>query len=71
MSKTTTIEDVLADIEHLDIEDQKYIVELISKRLIDKKRKEISLRAKEAERNYKKGKFKKGRVEDLWEDLDG
>jgi len=71
MSKITTIENVLEDIEHLNIEDQKYIVELISKRLIDKKREEISRRAKEAEKNYKKGKFKRGNIEDLWEDLNG
>jgi len=71
MSKITTIENVLEDIEHLNIEDQKYIVELISKRLIDRKREEISRRAKEAEKNYKKGKFKMGNIEDLWEDLNG
>jgi len=71
MSKITTIENVLEDIEHLNIEDQKYIVELISKRLIDKKREEISRRAKESEKNYKKGKFKMGNIEDLWEDLNG
>ncbi len=71
MSKTITIEDVLENIEHLNIEDQKYIVELISKRLIDKKRGEISGRAKEAENNYKKGKSKRGNFEDLWEDLNG
>jgi hypothetical protein len=71
MSKTITIEDVLEDIEHLNTEDQKYIVELVSKRLIDKKRGEISKRAKEAEKNYKKGKSKRGKFEDIWEDLNG
>lgn len=71
MGKTITIEEVLEDIEHLNTEDQKYIIELISKRLIDKRRKEISKRAKEAENNYKKGKSKRGSLEDLGEDLNG
>jgi len=69
MSNTAGIKEVLDDIENLDIEDQAYILEVLSKRLIDLRRSEIAKRAKEAEKAYREGKAKSGTAADLWKDL--
>ncbi len=63
------INEVLESIEKLDIDDQAYISEVLSKRLIELRRSEIARRATEAEQAYKEGKTKKGSFNDLWKDL--
>ena len=68
-SGTVTINDVLEEVEHLDINDQEYVVDILSKRLIESRRAEISTRVKEAMGAYKEGKVKSGSLDDLWKDL--
>jgi hypothetical protein len=67
--KLNTINEVLVSIEKLDVDDQTYVSEVLSKRLIELRRSEIARRAKEAERAYKQRKTKKGSFKDLWKDL--
>jgi len=69
MENRTNIKEVLESIEDLDINEQAYILEVLSKRLVDLRRAEIARRAKEAEQAYKEGTAKIGAVEDLWNDL--
>jgi hypothetical protein len=64
-----TINKVLVSIEKLDVDDQTYLSEVLSKRLIELRRSEIARRAKEAERAYKQRKIKKGSFKNLWKDL--
>jgi hypothetical protein len=68
-SRLSNINEILKSIEKLDIGDQTYICEVLSKRLIEFRRLEIAKRAIEAEQAYKEGKTKKGSFEDLWKDL--
>ena len=67
--KTKNINNVLEGIKKLDIEEQEYISQILSKRVIELKRFAISKRAQEAESNYKEGKVKKGSFNDIWADL--
>ncbi len=67
--RLNSINKVFGSIEKLDIDDQTYVSEVLSKRLIELRRTEIAKRAKEAERVYKQGKTKKGSFKDLWKDL--
>lgn len=67
--KEGTVNGVLKIIEGMDIDNQVYISEVLSKRLIELRRSEIAKRAQEAEQAYKEGKVKRGTVEDLWKDL--
>ena len=67
--KLNTINKVLVSIEKLDVDDQTYVSEVLSKRLIELRRSEIARRVKEAERAYKQRKTKKGSFKDLWKDL--
>ncbi len=68
-SEIVTINDVLEEVEHLDMNDQEYVVDILSKRLIESRRAEISKRIKEATLAYKKGKVKSGSLDDMWKDL--
>ena len=64
-----SVKEVLESIECLDIDDQAYILEVLSKRLVDLRRSEIAKRSKEAEKAYRDGKVKSGTAGDLWKDL--
>ncbi len=68
-SKVITFDKVLDETEHLDIDDREYLLDILSKRLVEDKRKEISIRIKESEKAYKDGNVKRGNFKDLWKDL--
>jgi len=68
-SKLITFDKVLDETEQLNIEDREYLLDILSKRLIEEKRVVISRRVIEAEKAYKAGKAKKGKLDDLWKDL--
>lgn len=57
-SKMVTINEVLEETEHLDVDDREYLLNILSKRLVELKRAQISKRAKEAVGAYKKGTVK-------------
>ena len=67
--KLVGVNDVLETIERLDIDNQEYISEVLSKRLIESRRKKMAERAQEAEQVYMEGKVKRGNIKDLWKDL--
>jgi hypothetical protein len=67
---TTTLNRLIEDFNELPFEDREYAVELIRKQLIEAKRERIAGRAKEAMSNLKKGKVKRGSVEDFLKDLE-
>ncbi len=67
--KSGIVNDVLVKIENLNLEEKEYLSEILSRRLIELRRKAIAKRAKEAEEAYRKGKVKSGSFDDLWNDL--
>ncbi|MCZ7384804.1 MAG: hypothetical protein O8C63_08670 [Candidatus Methanoperedens sp.] len=68
-SKIVTINEVLEETEHLGIDDREYLLNILSKRLVELKRAKISKRAKEAVGEYKNWTVKSGNFNDLWKDL--
>jgi len=65
MKTSTQVNDILQAISDLAFEDQSFIAEILSKRMIELRRSQIASRAKEAEENYRLGKVQGGSVEDL------
>ncbi|XWK88635.1 MAG: hypothetical protein U7127_00805 [Phormidium sp.] len=65
MKTSTQVNDILQALSNLDVEDQFYIAEILSKRMIELRRNQIASRAKEAEENYKLGNVRAYTVEDL------
>jgi len=64
-----TINDALMYFDKLSDGDKEYFLEIAKKQLIELKRKQLVDRVAEAEKNYKTGDFKSGKVEDLLRDL--
>ena len=65
MKTSTQVNDILQAISELDFEEQSFIAEIITKRMIELRRNQIALRCSEAEENYKLGNVQTGTVEDL------
>lgn len=65
MKTSTQVNDILQAISDLAFEDQSFIAEILSKRMIELRRSQIASRAKEAEENYRLGNVQGGSVEDL------
>ena len=65
-----TLNRIIDDFNELSFEDKEYAIELIQKQLIEAKRERIVRRSKEVETNLRKGKVKRGTMEDLLNDLE-
>jgi len=65
-----TLNRIIDDFNELSFEDKEYSIELIQKQLIEAKRERIVRRSKEVETNLRKGKVKRGTMEDLLKDLE-
>ena len=68
--KGVTLNRIIDDFNELSFEDKEYAIELIQKQLIEAKRERIVRRSKEVETNLRKGKVKRGTMEDLLKDLE-
>lgn len=67
---TTTVTKVIEEFDRLSLQDEEYILEVMEKQLIEKKRENIFLMSKEAMSNLKKGLVKKGTLKHLYKDLE-
>lgn len=56
---------IVDKIKELDVESKEYLVNLITKLLIDERRKEIKRNAEESLEEYKAGKIKFGTLRDI------
>ena len=65
----SSLNNILETIGNQDIDNQVYISEILSMRLVELRRKEIAKRTQDAEQAYREGRVKKGNIEDLWKDL--
>lgn len=65
MKTSTQVNDILQAISNLDFEEQSYIAEILSKRMLELRRSQIASRSKEAEKNYRLGNVRTFSVEDL------
>ena len=64
-------QEIIDSIEVLSIEDQDYLFELIRKRRIENRRREILANSEEVMKSFKDGTAKRGSVGDLIADLLG
>lgn len=55
---------------HLKYEEKEVAFDLIKNQMAATERKRLVKRVKEADRNYKKGNYKKGTIADLYADLE-
>jgi hypothetical protein len=70
METTSIINEFLESLSKLPLDDQLMISEIIHKRVIEEKRKEIAVTVKESKEEYIANKTKKGTVEDFLNDLE-
>lgn len=68
-SGSATIHTILEEIDSLDIDDRVYLYDILTRRLIDARRKAIAERATEARDNYLSGQCRRGTVDELLDDL--
>lgn len=69
MAQTSTLDQVLESIEMLPIEDQEMLVELIHRRLVERRRDEISENITQAKKDYETGRVFRGSAEEVITEL--
>ncbi len=72
MSETQTyqFQDVLEAVETWPLKDQSLLIEIMQRRLAQKRRAELALEIKEARQDYQIGNVKRGSVADLMAELE-
>ena len=70
MQESIKVNDILQTVSALSLDEQRFIVETINKRIHELRRNQIAERAEEAEHNYRTGKVTSGTVDDLMRSLD-
>jgi len=64
-AQSISFQDLIDAVESLPLDDQSMLVELINKRIIEKRRGELVSEVEEAREAFRKGEVKRGTVEDL------
>jgi hypothetical protein len=67
--KVNTFDEALEMVDSMTIEEREQLLEILQKRLIDEKREELVKNIREAKQEYRKGKIKKGTVDDLMREI--
>lgn len=67
--QSLSFQDLIDAVESLPLDDQSMLVELINKRITEKRRAELVAEVGEAREAFRKGEVKHGTVEDLIKDL--
>ncbi len=68
-AQTLSFQDLIDAVEAMPLEDQSLFVELINKRIIEKRRAELVTEVQEARRAFESGNVKRGSFKDLMKDL--
>jgi hypothetical protein len=64
-----SFQDLIEAVEAMPLEDQSIFVELINKRIIEKRRAELVVEVEEARKAFESGNVKRGSIRDLMKDL--
>jgi hypothetical protein len=67
--QTLSFQDLIEAVEAMPLEDQSIFVELINKRIIEKRRAELVVEVEEARKAFESGNVKRGSIRDLIKDL--
>jgi hypothetical protein len=68
--QTLSFQDLLDAVEALSLDDQSMLVEIINKRIIEKRREELVADLEESLEDYRRGEVRRGAVDDLLKDLE-
>ena len=68
-AQTLSFQDLIEAVEAMPLEDQSLFVELINKRIIEKRRAELVAEVQDARRAFESGDVKRGSFKDLMKDL--
>jgi hypothetical protein len=69
LAQSLSFQDLIEAVEAMPLEDQSILVELINKRITEKRRAELIAEVQEARNAFKSGEAKSGTFEDLMKDL--
>lgn len=64
-----SFQDLVEAVESMPLDDQSMLIELINKRILEKRRADLIAEVKEARDAFKRGEVKRGTIEDLLKDL--
>ena len=67
---TNTIDSLIGKFDSLKQEEKEFAMDILKKIFAESRRKDIAKRAKNATRNLKAGKVKKGNTSELYNDLE-
>ncbi|MEI6103325.1 MAG: hypothetical protein WCP70_05210 [Methanothrix sp.] len=68
-AKSSGFQDLIEAVESLPLEDRSLLVEIVNKRIIEKRRAELVSEVMESRDAFRQGNLKRGTVEDLMKDL--
>ena len=68
--QTLSFQDLIEAVEAMPLEDQSIFVELINKRIIEKRRAELVAEVRAARNAFESGDVKRGSIRDLMKDLE-
>ncbi|MHC1682732.1 MAG: hypothetical protein AB6733_07260 [Clostridiaceae bacterium] len=68
--QSVSFQDLIDAVGSLPLDDQSMLVELINKRITEKRRAELVAEVHEARRAFKNGEARRGTIEDLMKDLE-
>lgn len=68
--QSLSFQDLIEAVESLPLDDQSTLVDIINKRIIEKRRTNLVVEVKEAREAFRRGEVKRGSVEDLMKDLE-
>jgi hypothetical protein len=69
MKKVPTFEEVLAAADRLSLEEQETIMDILRKRLIDERRKELNKEVHEARKEFQAGQCRKATSEEILKEI--
>ena len=64
------LDQILDEIASLSVDEQEVLLDILKKRHIEQKRLRLAREVREAQREHRKGLTKRGKVEDLMQDLE-
>ena len=68
--KTSLFQDALTAIDALSLDDQAALIDVLNNRLKLRQRQQVFIEVREAQQEYREGKFKSGSVDDFLAELD-
>ena len=69
MTQITSFYEILESVEQLSVEDQEALIDLVRRRLVERRRAEIATNIVKAQEEYKTGQVFRGTVDELMTEL--